>query len=194
MTIQHMTKITHVKITHYIDNTKNNANKCSNACCTFTDFPRDFQLNRMSKGTQLYKNLKQCEFYVNVLGQKKCCFIKNLNTFFKTLYETNFYFKVYYLENLPLNFCLNISNIENFINDFAKSQICQNFFYSNVFNILKFNAKMKFFVSQRRDLKVCPVKFKSMFTENFFVGPVIRRFRRCDGNGLNVLRKINEFI
>ena len=40
-----MTKITHVKIKHYIDDKKNNANKWSNACCTFTCFPRDFKLN-----------------------------------------------------------------------------------------------------------------------------------------------------
>ena len=31
MIIQNMTKITHVQITHYIDHTKNNANKCNNA-------------------------------------------------------------------------------------------------------------------------------------------------------------------
>ena len=39
-----MTKITHGKITHYIDGTKKNANKRSSAC-TFTGFPRDCQLN-----------------------------------------------------------------------------------------------------------------------------------------------------
>ena len=46
MMIQHIVKITHIKITHYIDNTKNNANKCSNACCTFTGFPTCYQETR----------------------------------------------------------------------------------------------------------------------------------------------------
>ena len=50
-------------------------------------------------------------------------------TFFETLYETNFYLKVYYLENTPLNFSLIISKIKNVINIFAKSQISQKFFY-----------------------------------------------------------------
>ena len=42
MIIQYMTKITHVKITHYMGDTKDNANKCSNTCCTFTRFPPIF--------------------------------------------------------------------------------------------------------------------------------------------------------
>ena len=42
MITQYMKKITHVKITHYIDNTKNNAIKCSNACFTFTGFSTQF--------------------------------------------------------------------------------------------------------------------------------------------------------
>ena len=45
MVIQQMTKITHAKITHYIDDTKKYAIEYSNACRTFTGFPRDFQLN-----------------------------------------------------------------------------------------------------------------------------------------------------
>ena len=40
-----MTKITRQRNTYYIHDTKNNANKCSNACCTFNGFPRDFILN-----------------------------------------------------------------------------------------------------------------------------------------------------
>ena len=42
------------------------------------------------------------------------------HTFFKTLYETNFYLKVYYRENTFLNSCLIISKIKKFINIFAK--------------------------------------------------------------------------
>ena len=42
--IKHMIKITHVKITNYIDDMKNNANKCSNACWII-GVPRNLQLN-----------------------------------------------------------------------------------------------------------------------------------------------------
>ena len=40
-----MTKIIHLKIKHYIDDTRNNADKYSDTSRTFTGFPRDFQLN-----------------------------------------------------------------------------------------------------------------------------------------------------
>ena len=39
---QHMTIITHVKTTHYIDDTKNNTSKYRYVYCTFTGFPRNF--------------------------------------------------------------------------------------------------------------------------------------------------------
>ena len=44
MIIQYITKITHVKVRHNIDGTKNIANQRRNSCCTFIGFPRDFQL------------------------------------------------------------------------------------------------------------------------------------------------------
>ena len=49
-------------------------------------------------------------------------------TFFKTLYEINCYLKVYYLENTPLNSCLIISKLKNFMNTFAKVKFSRNFF------------------------------------------------------------------
>ena len=72
------------------------------------------------------KILKQCEFYVNLLRARKCRCINNLDLewitlFLKTLYETNFYWKVFYLENTPLNSCSIISKIEIFLDNFAKN-------------------------------------------------------------------------
>ena len=49
--------------------------------------------------------------------------------FFKGLYKTNFYLKVYYLQNAPLNFFLIILKIKNFMNIFAKNLNFREDFY-----------------------------------------------------------------
>ena len=46
MIMKHMTKITDFKVTHHKDDTKNNANKRSNGCCSFTGVSRNFKLKR----------------------------------------------------------------------------------------------------------------------------------------------------
>jgi len=82
--------------------------------------------------------------------------LQNKYTFFETFYETNFYLKVYYFENTPLNFCWIISKIKNFMNIFVKKVKFCSFSYLNFFIMLNSNLKK---ILDNEDLKVCPVKF-----------------------------------
>ena len=63
--------------------------------------------------------------------------------FFKSLYENNFYLRIYYLENTLSNFCSIISTNKNFMNIFGKKLNFPEIF------LLKFLHRVKFFLTKK---------------------------------------------